>query len=161
MKSSIIISSVFWILNIKMKLIPSVNLMLILAIAILFDLCTGIAKAKLQKVKITSAGYRDTIIKFIQYFGALAIVVALRFVMSKQPELLEHVKYADYIVSGVLCFSVFIEATSALENISELDKKSPFSRYLIQPLLRLLTFQIKNNPFKKAVNNLEDETPKN
>jgi hypothetical protein len=79
--------------------------------------------------------------------------------MSKQPELLEHVKYADYIVSGVLCFSVFIEATSALENISELDKKSPFSRYLIQPLLRLLTFQIKNNPFKKAVNNLQDEKP--
>lgn len=149
MKSSIL-AGIVWLINIKFQFLPSINLVVFLFGSIFFDLITGILKAKMRGDLITSYGYRKTVIKTAQYFGALLIVVMLRYVISGQEELLQHITYADYIINGVLIFSIFIEVTSALENIAELDKKSPFSKWIITPLLNLLTFQLKNNPFKRA-----------
>lgn len=153
MKSSAFAFSV-WLLNIKFQFLPSVPLFVSLFAAIGFDLITGVFKAKVKGEVITSWGYRQTIKKLAQYFGTLGIVVFLRYIVNMQPDLAAQMKYLDIGISGVLIFSIFIELTSSLENIAEIDKRSPFSRYIIQPLLRLLTFQLKNNPLKRAA----DET---
>ena len=149
MKSALF-AGIFWFLNVKFHLVPTVPLFVGLFAAIGFDLITGVAKARMKNELVTSYGYRKTIIKLSQYFGTLVIVIGLRYLVTLQKDLALKIDYLDYGIQAVLIFAVFIEVTSSLENIAELDNKSPFSKYIIQPLLRLLTFQLKNNPFKRA-----------
>ena len=147
----------FLFLNIKFEFITGFALIICLIVAIGFDLITGVTKARIRGELATSFGYRKTIIKVAQYLGTFAIVLFIRLMILAMQEhfkiksdMYGNMKYLDYATHAVLIFSIFIEFTSALENLSEIDKKSPFSRYIIQPLLRLLTFQLKNNPFKRA-----------
>jgi phage-related holin len=139
-----------WLLNIKFQFLPAADLFLVFIITIALDFVTGIAKAKTQGLLITSSGYRKTIIKLMQYGGAIAISMLLKYVSLRNAEFFESSKYVGWLTTGLLIFIIFIEVTSILENLTELDKKSPFSRFILQPLYKLLTFQIKNNPLAKA-----------
>lgn len=144
------LAAITWLLNIKFKFLPAGDLFLVFAISIVIDFITGVAKAKMQGLAITSSGYRKTIIKLMQYGGAIAITMLLKYVSLRNPDFFEAIKYVNWLTTGLLIFIIFIEVTSILENLNELDKKSPFSRFILQPLHRLLTFQIKNNPLAKA-----------
>jgi hypothetical protein len=152
---------VFWTLNIKFNFLPSPNLLVIMGITIVLDFVTGIIKAKLSNQARTSEGYRKTVIKFTQYGGSVLVGCLLKYVGSKQSDMTNINQYIDYLNNGLLIFIVFIETTSILENIYAIDKETPFSKYLISPLLKLLTFQIKNNPIEKLAEKQSDNETTN
>lgn len=134
----------FTLLNTFYKWLPSIDLSVCVLFAISLDFITGVIKSVVLKVNRTSEGYRKTIIKFLQYGSAIAISILLSFLSEKK--LLSDKVQIIFIYFGdtLLSFIIFIEITSILENIYAVDKKTPFSRYFIQPLLKILTFQIKN-----------------
>jgi phage-related holin len=139
------ITSLLTLLNINFKLIPNADLLLVMSLAIVLDFVTGVAKSVILKKARTSEGYRKTVVKFLQYGGALAAGGILKHLSGKQSDMVSLDKYITYCNTGLLIFIIFIEVTSILENISEMDRKTPFSIYFIQPLLRIMTFQIRNN----------------
>lgn len=140
-------ASFLTLLNINFGIIPNADLLVIMGIVIALDFATGIAKSVMLKKIRTSRGYRQTIVKFLQYGGGIASGAILKHVSSKDASGIA--RYVDYCTTGLLIFIIFIEVTSILENVYEMDKKTPFSQYFIQPLLRILTFQIRNNPLTK------------
>lgn len=148
--------SAIWAINIKAQILPSHDLLAIMGMFIILDFVTGIIKAVILGIARTSTGYRRTIIKFMQYGGALLIGMAIKYMSVTYKDFGDTGKYADWLTSGLLIFIIFIEITSVLENVYAVDKTTPFSKYVISPLLRLLTFQITNNPINKAA----DETEK-
>lgn len=155
---TLISASTFWLLNIKFNFFPSVNLLIIMGITIVIDFATGVLKATLLKQVRTSEGYRKTVVKFLQYGGGVVVGCLLKYLGAKQSEMANVSQYIDYLNNGLLIFIIFIETTSILENIYAVDKETPFSKYLIAPLLKLLTFQIKNNPIERLA---EKQTPSN
>jgi len=154
MKGSIITSAIFTFLNINFNLVPPVHLFAIMGIAMLIDLITGVAKAVYMKEARTSNGYRKTVKKFIQYGGSIAVTMMIRYMASKQPDFLNGVKYISWLGNGLMVFIILIECTSILENIYAVDQTSSFSRYLIKPLLKILTFQLKENPIINQTKNI-------
>lgn len=139
----------FWILNIKFHFLPSPNLLVIMGFSIILDFITGVIKAKLTKQARTSEGYRKTVIKFTQYGGGVVVGCLLKYLGTKQSDMANVSQYIDYLNNGLLIFIIFIEVTSVLENLYAIDNSTPFAKYFVSPLLKLLTFQIKNNPIEK------------
>lgn len=133
--------------------------MLAMGAAIFLDLLTGVIKASYNNEVRTSEGYRRTVVKFMQYGGAVCVSMLLKFLVSlKDQQAVQALgPYMDYLNDGLLIFIIFIEVTSVLENMYAIDSKSPFAIYFIKPLLRLMTFAIKNNSFSKS---LEDQEKK-
>jgi len=136
-------------LNIRFGLVPPTHLFGVMGIVIALDFLTGVIKSVFLRQVRTSAGYRKTVIKFMQYGGSIAIAMVLRYLAGLHPELKASIKYLDWLGNGLMIFIIMIECTSILENIYAIDKTSKMSRYLIKPLLNLLTFQLKNNPLTK------------
>ena len=134
---TLISASTFWLLNIKFNFFPSVNLLIIMGITIVIDFATGVLKATLLKQVRTSEGYRKTVVKFLQYGGGVVVGCLLKYLGAKQSEMANVSQYIDYLNNGLLIFIIFIETTSILENIYAVDKETPFSKYLIAPLLKL------------------------
>lgn len=157
MKSALFASG-FWLLNIKFNFLPSVNLLVVMGITIALDFGTGVLKAIILKQVRTSEGYRKTVVKFLQYGGGVVVGCLLKYLGTKQSEMANVSQYIDYLNNGLLIFIIFIETTSILENIYAVDKETPFSKYLIAPLLKLLTFQIKNNPIEKLAEKQDAQT---
>lgn len=155
---SIIPALAITLLNINLHILPPAHLFWLVGIAITLDFVTGLAKAVTLNQARTSNGYRKTVRKFIQYGGSISVALMLRYLLSKQPELSEGMKYADWLGNGIMIFIVLIECTSIMENMYAIDKTSMFSRYLIKPLLKVLTLQIKNNPINKTDNTKGEET---
>lgn len=138
---------------IKFQFFPSTSLLFWMAVAICLDFFTGVAKAASKGEARTSEGYRKTIVKAFQYLGALAagVILANAGIGTNN----EHVQSLLLFVNDGLCvFIIFIEITSVFENLVELDKHSMMSKYFFTPALRLLTFQIKNNPVAKSAGEL-------
>lgn len=121
----------------KITFIPDANLIIWVFISILLDLVTGIIKAIILNNIRTSSGYRKTVIKFTQYAGAIAVGTILGNVLSNNNIIL------SYVNSGLLILLIYIEATSIFENLYAIDNSSPFSKYFIAPILRILTIAIK------------------
>lgn len=139
------------LLGIELLVHPSLSLLSVLFTVIGLDFITGIAKAKMNKVQRTSEGYRKTIIKLMQYM----IPILLLYVAGKW---IPEYKFRLQQASGfVMMFIIYIEVTSICENLFEIDKKSPFSKYLIKPLLTILKFGIENNPITKAADQVEEQ----
>lgn len=139
----------FWLLNIKFNLFPSINLLVIMGIAISSDFATGIVKAIMLKQVRTSEGYRKTVVKFLQYGGGVLVGVLLKYVAKQNSDMANIVQYTDYLTNGLVIFIIFIETTSILENLCTIDDSTIIAKYVFKPLLKLLTFQIKNNPIEK------------
>lgn len=143
-------SLIILFLNIPLRMLPTGTLIVIIAILMVIDLITGIAKAVIQGKARTSSGFKKTVIKFTQYFGAITISVILKYLIFLKPEyirrlypdLIDKAQYIDWIGDGLLIFITFIEMVSILENIHEIDEKSKFSRYCVKPLLFLLTIRL-------------------
>lgn len=114
-----------------------------MVLAIFFDLITGLIKSYVNKIPITSSGYRRTVGKILQYAGVILLGLMLQ-------ESAVHTQ-VEWIEPGVLtlfnkslvCFIILIEATSILENLLEASPNSKFSELIIKPLHALITFSFK------------------
>lgn len=129
------------------------TLLLALVSVMVLDLLTGIIKAKLNNVIRTSKAMRRSVIKFIQYFTAIALAVGLQWMLKDLDESTK--ENISYITRGLIVFIVFIEIFSCCENVYEVDKTSKFSVYVITPILKILSFGFKNNPLSKEADKLE------
>lgn len=136
-------------LNIQFNFLPTPNLLLVMGVAIVLDFLTGILKSVILKKVRTSEGYRKTVIKFTQYGGSVVVGMLLKYIGAQNSDMANIGLYAEYLTDGLVIFIIFIELTSVLENVYAIDQETPFSKYLVGPLLKLLTFQIKNNPVTK------------
>lgn len=130
-------------LNISFNFLPNSYLLITIFFLIVLDFITGVLKAIFLDIPRTSKKYRETYAKFIQYMGALLMSIGLAFLIQQMPEL-KDLGYFSNIVNNVILFGIiFIETTSILENLYTIDNKSLFSRFVIKPLLKITTFQIK------------------
>lgn len=127
----------------KLSFLPDANLLTWVFIAMLFDLITGIIKAVVLRQARTSAGYRKTVIKFTQYVGAIAVGVILANTLPKENVIV------SFVNSALLILLIYIEATSIFENLYVIDSSSPFSRFFIAPILKLLTFAMNKMPLSQ------------
>lgn len=141
----------------KLNIFPPVALLAVMIVMIAIDFVTGVAKAYLNGDARTSSGFRKTVIKFLQYFGSLSVSIVFSFAAnySDKPDI---VSIAGKISSGLVWFIIYIEVTSICENLVAVDDKSAFANYIVKPIHKLLTFQIRNNPAVKAAGNIEDPT---
>lgn len=128
-------------------LLPKLSLLLWVCILMALDLITGLLKAKLRKEAITSEKMRRTIIKFLQYFGCLGIVIVL---INQNHESKTFVEVMDWAKDGLSILIIYIECLSIFENLYDMDKKTPISIYVIQPIYFLLSLAVRNNPAKRA-----------
>lgn len=135
-------------------LLPSISLLFYMAIAIILDFITGIAKARVLNMARTSAGYRKSVIKFLQYGGSIAIGLVLSNMgegkASEPFKLMLH-----YFNDCLIVFIIYIEITSVFENLYAIDNKTLMSKYFISPVLKVLTWQIRNNPLVKQVDEMK------
>ena len=134
----------------KMIVMPNLSLMLCVCILMVADFVTGLIKAKVLKQVITSEKMRHSIVKFLQYFGCIGIVVVLLNQKLENPTLTQALHWA---YDGLTILILYIESLSILENLYMMDGKNPFARNVIRPLYFILSLVVKNNPLKKE----EDE----
>ncbi len=153
---TILFAGMFAFLNIKVNFLPNTDLLVMMGLAMTFDLITGVAKSYAMGVKRTSKGYRQTIIKFLQYGGAILVSMGITFLGQYNPEMKKLSDSMAYFNNGLLVFIIFIELTSILENCYEMNKTSKISQFLIRPILKLFTFELKNNPIAKLENNTNE-----
>lgn len=149
------------LINVKLNFLPTGTLMVAMGACITLDFFTGVIKATFLHEARTSEGYRKTVIKFMQYGGAVCVSMVMKYlmVMKGDADFMLFVPFLDYLNNGLLFFIIFIETTSILENMYAIDKNSPFAHYIIKPLLKLMTFAIKNNSVieaSKKVGNTDD-----
>ena len=128
----------------KLTFLPSANLLAWVFLAMTLDLITGVIKAVVLKEARTSSGYRKSVIKFTQYAGAILVGMIMGNALPKEYEIV------GYVNDGILILLIYIEATSIFENLYAIDSTSPFSKYFISPILKLLTFAIKKTPLAQT-----------
>lgn len=160
---SVLSIGVVTLLNVNFNFLPTGTLMLAMAAAIVLDFITGVIKASFNNDARTSEGYRKTIVKFMQYGGAVCVSMLMRYMIGLKDEnaVQQFAPYMEYLNDGLLIFIIFIEVTSVLENMYAIDNRSVFAMYFIKPLLSIMTFAIKNNSFSKAVKAKADEDQNN
>ena len=122
--------------------LPPADLLLWLGIAMVLDLLTGIAKAIKKEIPRTSTGLRQTVVKFIQYGGAISIGIILANVSEYQKDSSSQIIY-KYFSNSMLLFIIFIEIKSILENMIEVSPDSDFTRYFLNPIHNILCFDFK------------------
>lgn len=139
------------LLYIKLTFLPNMSLLVWAFVAIGIDLITGLVKAKINKVARTSQGMRKTIIKFMQYGGAIAISFVLVNVSKNETSGIK------YVSDGLIMLIIYIEALSVFENLYAIDKKSPFSKYFIKPALSILSLGIEKTAPQVTEEDLKKE----
>lgn len=142
----------------KTLLLPKFSILMWVIILLGADFATGIMKSKLTKQEITSQRARDTIIKFLQYFGCLGLVVILQ---NQKDNSQDFQLVLRYVQDGLTILILYIEALSVLENLYEMDKKSSFSQYVIRPLYSLLSMAVRKNSIAEQAREQKKQEPKN
>jgi hypothetical protein len=141
---------------IKVAFLPSLPLLLWMGLVIMVNFFTGIAKDVVLQQARTSKGYRETVGKFFQYGGALFVGIALAHAGNGTEN--DHMKILlSYFNDGLVILIIYIEVTAIFENLHAMDKESQFAKFVIAPALKVLTWQIKNNPVAKAAEQTEKE----
>lgn len=117
-------------------------------LAIALDFITGIAKSYVNKVKRTSTGYRRTVTKFLQYGGAILIGLLLkRTAQASSSEIIDPT-ILDFFNKSLISFIILIELTSVLENLLEVSPDGVFTKVILKPLYKLLTFSFTKTNIK-------------
>lgn len=142
--------------NLTLKFLPNFTLLALLAIVIAVDFLTGIWKAKCNNQARTSDGFRKTVTKFLQY-GCAVVCGAVLSYIGEQKGGAGTVAIAGLLNDGLLIFIIYIEITSIFENLYAVDSTTAMAKYFYAPVLKILTFQIKNNPVVKQANALPGE----
>lgn len=136
----------------KVNLLPNFSLLAWLGIAIMVDFLSAMGRSVILNEPRTSKKLQGTIKKFIMYFGALSISIIFLHIKDLTGYGAE-LPIAPYLNNGLVIFMVYVEMVSILENLIAIDSKDTLSVFILKPLHRLLTFQLKNNPIKKAADN--------
>lgn len=131
---------------------PDGILLVLLTALLVLDLLTGVTKSVLAKKAVTSRGFRQTLVKFIQYGSALMIGIVLSIMAEvKSMGLLEQL--VPYLNDGMASFIIYIEIVSILENLIEMNAASKITRIVFKPLHKIITFQF--NQIEKGPKNEE------
>lgn len=136
-------------------------LMVGVGFVILLDFITGVIKAIVKGEQRTSVGYRRTVKKFTQYFGAIGASIIAQYALSFKFVSSEFNYISEFLNNSLLMFIIFIELTSILENLIEVDNKSPFAVYLIRPIHSIMTFAIRHNKFIQQSEKLTENEKSN
>jgi len=97
-----------------------------LALFMILDLITGMAKAWHNKQAITSYGFRRTVVKAVQYGTFLVVMHILdNFEVDG-----ERTEMFGWIVTGAYSFLMGVEGKSILENIVALDNRFDVSVFI-------------------------------
>lgn len=97
-----------------------------LALFMILDLITGIAKAWHNKQAITSYGFRRTVVKAVQYGTFLVVMHILdNFEIDG-----ERTEMFGWIVTGAYSFLMGVEGKSILENIVALDDRFDVKHFI-------------------------------
>lgn len=137
MKSSMFFLSVSAILGaVKISFLPNIDMLGWAFAAIAIDFVTGILKSAINKVPLTSMGFRGTIKKLIQYIGIIVLGTLLGNALPKDNELVL------WINNVVLLFIIYTEAYSIVENLRDINPNSPIAKKVFIPILSLLTLGI-------------------
>lgn len=126
------------------KYLPSAMALFGLAIAVLCDLGMGLIKSWHRKMCTMTEGLIQTLIKIGIYcitIVALTILVNIIGVIDINNTYPLHV-----LINTLLSFMIFIEIFSVFKKISLLYPKWPLTRYLINPLLKLMRFKLNQGP---------------
>jgi len=153
-----------WILlGINFIISPRITSVLIVVSLILLDFITGVLKAKVKGAARTSEGYRKTLKKVPGYIIVPTVLwmagVYAKTHVPQDSDSAAMKEMAGILKSSsgwVLLFIMFIEVKSILENLNEIDPKSPFNKYFVKPLLRIMSFGLENNPLIKKSNELDN-----
>lgn len=139
------------LLGVEVILKPTLSLISVVFIAIAIDFLTGVVKAKFKKQARTSTGYRKTVTKLLQY---IVPIIALEIGARNIPEIKNTLKqFSGYLMYFVL----YVEFTSIIENLYEIDSKSMIAKFLYRPLLTILKVGIEKNPVTEAANKINNE----
>lgn len=141
-------ASVF--LFIDFLITPSLNLMIVVVLAMTFDFATGIVKAKFKKEARTSEGYRKTIVKFMQYIVPIVVLYAASKMIP------EHANWLKSLSGYLMMFIIYIEVSSIFENLYDIDSASSIAKYFYRPALMILKFGIEKNPVTTAAEKLKE-----
>lgn len=114
-------------------ILPPSTLLTWLGITMILDLITGVACAVKKGVPRTSKGFRGTVVKFIQYGGAVGIGIILSNVADIQKDEASEAIF-KYFSTGLLAFIIFIEVKSILENMIEINPESDFTKFFLNPV---------------------------
>lgn len=151
------------LLNVTLQwgFLPKPELLLIMGCAMILDFITGIIKAAMIGEKRVSRKYRDTVIKFLQYGGAILIGMCISYLSVYLGNINQSWKgtdiYMSYFNSALIIYATFCEIMSSLENIYAANPKSRFAKYAIKPALKILTIELKKNPFTRLVIETDDD----
>lgn len=149
------------LLDINLNFLPKADLIVVFGISMVLDFITGVIKAVILGRARNSTGYRKTIIKFLQYGGAILIGMGISYMGAKisqyNPSWVNIINYMSWFNTGLLVFIIFIEFVSILENIYALNPKSKFAKYAIKPALHILTIELRKGPFRKLTIETEEE----
>lgn len=136
-------------------LTPKFNLIWVVCAAICVDFITGVIKAKMQRQARTSSGYRKTVVKLSQYLIPVLCLFAISWVAKNNAP--EYELKLKQINGFIMYFIIYIELTSILENLYEVDRTSSIAKYIYKPLLKILKFGLENNPVLDAADKLKKE----
>lgn len=154
-----------WILlGINFIISPRITSILIVSGLIILDFITGIIKAKVQGKARTSEGYRKTLKKVPGYIIVPTVLwmagVYAKYHVPEDSDSAAMKEMAGILKSSsgwVLLFIIFIEVKSILENLNEIDTKSPFNKFFVNPLLKIMSFGLDNSPLVQAADKLKSQ----
>lgn len=148
MKTSILgyISLLFF----KLTFFPNMDLLAWVFIAIFIDFLTGVIKAKIQGKQLTSGGFRQTVIKCLQYIGLIVGGIVMGNSLPKESEIVR------WVNDGLLLFIMYVECYSIFENLYAFNPESKVAKLVFKPIMTLLTAGLERN--KIPMPNVSDTT---
>jgi phage-related holin len=139
------------LLGIEFFVAPGFSIFGAMLAVIALDFLTGIVKAKVKKEARTSAGFRKTVTKLMQYVLPVMVIAYGSKTIPENQELLTRIN------GWLMMFIIYIEVTSIFENLYEIDQKTVIAKYLYKYALIILKIGIENNPVVQAADKISLE----
>ena len=142
------------------KMLVEVIFWLLVILAVIADLISGVHKARLRNEARMSYGFKRTVSKFIMYFSALMLALlidcALEYVIISFNTFIPSIPYATIMIS--LYIIIFVEGRSILEKAGDKQKKQ-----LSEDVLKTLQMldKIKEKEVFEYLGNLVKENKNN
>lgn len=122
--------------------VPSKEVFICLVLAVFGDMITGLQKSWATGIVTKSVGFRRSIVKIGVYITTILAVVILVTMIGLIDK--NNAVNLKLLIDALVGAMVFIELYSMFENISEAYPKSLLTRYLINPILKLLKGKLKS-----------------
>lgn len=122
---------------------PPVHLLIWLLIVYILDFIFGVSKAILKGTPRTSQGFRQSIIKLLQYGGCIIIAIVILNIVYASHDPFGR-QFAWIFGDIMLYLMIYIEVVSVLENMEAMAPASYFVRLFVRPVRRIITFQLRN-----------------